>query len=182
MHESLALPDLGALAPGLYFAAGALVVTLVQGAIVACKALWAEWRASRRQEFPPDDPTRIWAELKQLRAECATSATGLETVVSRLRDAIMTEVVERDARADRLERLQRTLEEKSATIGDLEQQKAALELLRETHLLQLQRQDEELGSRSSALAAAEQTIALLRGLIGRSDRVVQAPVPTRRAV
>ena len=63
MHEWLVLPDLGAFAPGLYFAAGALAVTLVQSAIVACKILWAEWRAARRQEFPPDDPTRIWAEL-----------------------------------------------------------------------------------------------------------------------
>ena len=182
MHEWLALPDLGALAPGLYFATGALAVTLAQSAVVGCKALWAGWRAARRQEFPPDDPTRIWAELRQLRAECAASAGNLETVVGRLRDAAMAEVVERDARADRLEHLRRTLAEKSSTIGDLVQQKAALELVKETHVLQLHRQDEELASRSTALATAERTIALLRGLIGRNDRVVPTPVPTRRAM
>jgi len=178
MHEWLALPDLGALAPGLQVAAGAIAVVLVQCVIVAGRSLLGWWRAPRALEFPPDDPNRIWAELRELRAECATSAAGLETVVARFRDAALARIAERAGCAERLQEMQRALEAKAATIVSLEQQSAELELVQEQLLLQLQRQDGELGSRSAALAAAEETIALLRGLIGIPDH---APPPRRAA-
>ena len=62
MHEWLAFSDLGALAPGHHFAAGALAVVLVQCVIVAGKGFLAWWRVSGQLEFPPDNPNRIWAE------------------------------------------------------------------------------------------------------------------------
>ena len=178
MHEWLVLPDLGALAPGLHFAAGAIAVVLVQAVIVAGRSLLVWWRATRELEFPPDDPTRIWAELKELRAECATSATNLESVVARFRNAAMAQMAERAGSIDRLRELQQALGEKAATIAALEQQTAELELVQEQLLLQLQRQDGELGSRSAALATAEETIALLRGLIGIPEHAPPA-VPRR---
>ena len=185
MHEWLALsgfalPDLGAWAPAAHFAAGALAVTLVQGVIVA-GARWARRRAARRRAFRPGDLREIWAELGQMRAECAASAANLETVVARFKDTATAHLVERDGNLDRLERLQRALDEKASVIGDLEQQKAALELLQEQHVLELQRQDAQLSSRATALATAEQTIALLHGLIGRPE-LAQPPAPKRAAV
>ena len=65
-------------------------------------------------------------------------------------------------------------------IAQLEQQTAGLELLKEEHLLQLRRQDEALSSRAAELATAEQTIALLNGLIGLPDRT-KPPAPRRAA-
>jgi hypothetical protein len=180
MHEWLVLPDLGAHAPGYHFAAGALAVVLVQCVIVAGKSFVAWWHASGHLEFPPDNPTRIWGELKQLRAECATSASNLETVVARFKDAATARVVERASSAARLQRLQRALDEKATAIAELEQQRAELELLQEQLLLQLQRQGEELSSRAAELATAEQTIALLNGLIGLPDRT-KPPAPRRAA-
>jgi hypothetical protein len=175
MHELLGVPDVGALASGLHFAAGAIVVVLVQCVIVAAKSLVVWWRATRALEFPPDNPTRIWGELKELRAECATSATNLETVVAQFKDAAMAQMGERAASADRLRELQQALDERAATILSLEQEKAELELVQEQLVLQLQRKDGELGSRSAALVTAEETIALLQGLIGSRDQ------PPRRA-
>jgi hypothetical protein len=180
MLEWLVLPDFGALAPGLHFAAGAIVVMLVQGVIVAGRGLLAWWRATGELVFPPGDPSRIWAELKELRAECATSVTNLESVVGRFRDAAMAKIAERDGGIDRLARMQRAFDDNAATIVWLEQQKVELELVQEQLLLQLERQDGELASRSVALATAEQTIALLQGLIGASDRM-PPPAPRRVA-
>jgi hypothetical protein len=179
MHEWLAFTDFGALGPGYHFVAGATAVVLVQCAIVVCKSFVAWWRASGRLEFPPGNPTRIWTELKELRAECATSATNLEAVVARFRDAATARVGERASGAARFQRLQRAFDEKATMIAQLEQQNAELELVQEQLLLQLHRQGEELGSRSVELATAEQTIALLNGLIGLPDRA--KPAPPRRA-
>lgn len=179
MQEWLVLPDLGALAPGAHFAAGAIAVVLAQCVIVAGRRLLAWWRATGELAFPPGDPSRIWAELKELRAGCATSAANLETVVARFRNAAMAQMARRTGSVDRLGQMQHALDENAATIVALEQQKAELELVQEQLLLQLQRQDGELDSRSVALATAEQTIALLQGLIGASGR--PPPPATRRA-
>lgn len=169
MHEWLSFSDVGALASGLHFAAGAIAVVLVQCVIVAGKSLLVWWRATRALEFPPDDPSRIWAELKELRAGCATSATNLESVVARFRDAAMAQMAERAGSIDRLREMEQALDEKAAVIISLEQEKAELELVQEQLVLQLQRKDGELGSRSAALATAEETIALLQGLIGSRE-------------
>jgi len=180
MLEWLVLSDFGAHAPGLDFAAGAIAVVLVLCVIVAGRSLLGWWRATGELAFPPGDPSRIWAELKELRAECATSASNLETVVARFRDAAMAQIAERDGSIDRVAQMQRTFDENAATIVALEQQKVELELVQEQLLLQLQRQDGELASRLVALAAAEETIALLQGLIGFSDRT-PPPAPRRAA-
>jgi hypothetical protein len=180
MHEWLGLPDLGAPAPGLHFAAGALAVVLVHCLIVVGRSLLAWWRASRKLEFPPGDPTRIWSELRQLRAACATSATNLESVVARFRTVAMARMAERAGDAERLAHLRVAFDENAATIASLEQQTAELELVQEQLLLQLERQDGELSSRSATLANAEQTIALLQGLVGISDHA-PPPAPRRAA-
>jgi succinate dehydrogenase/fumarate reductase flavoprotein subunit len=180
MHDWLVFSDFSALAPGFHFAAGAIAVALVQGVIVAGRSFLAWWRASGRLEFPPDSPTRIWAELKELRAGCATSATNLEAVVARFGDAARAKVAERANGAARLQRLQRALDEKAAVIAGLEEKKAELALVQEQLLLQLHRQDEELRTRATELATAEQTIKLLNGLIGLPDRA-KPPAPRRAA-
>jgi len=170
MHEWLVLADfgadLGALAPGLMFAAGALAVTLVQCAIVA-GAGWLRWRRGRARVFPPDDPRRVWAELKELRAECAASTGDLETAVAQLKDRTAAHLVERSSSA---QQLRDALDQKAPRIDALERQVAALELAQARDVLELQRKDEELGSRSEALASAQQTIALLHGMLDVSGR------------
>jgi hypothetical protein len=180
MHEWLAFSDSGAVAPGWHFAAGALAVVLVRCVIVAGKRFVAWWRASGELAFPPDNPTRIWAELKELRAECTASAANLETAVVRFRDAATARVTERTSGAVRFQRLQRALDDKATMIAELERQKAELELVQEQLLLQLHRQGDELESRATELATAEQTIALLNGLIGLPDRT-KPPTPRRAA-
>ena len=180
MHEWIVLPDFGALAPRHLFAAGAMPVTVVQCAIVVCASLLARRRAARTQEFPPADPRQIWAELKHLRADCATSAADLEGAVAKLKDKALARMIERGSNTHQLQVLQRALDEKASIIGALEQQKAELEVLKERHLLQLHRKDVELSACADALANAEQTIALLRGMLDMPDRA-QAPAP-RRAI
>jgi len=178
MHEWL-VSDFGALAPGVHFAAGAIAVVLVQCVIVAGKGLLAWWHATRELEFPPGDPSRIWTELKELRAECATSATNLEAVVARFRDAATAQMAKRAGGIDRLGQMQHVLDENAGTIVSLEQQKFELELVQEQLLLQLERQDGELSSRAAALVTAEHTIALLQGFAGIADR--SPPSAPRRA-
>lgn len=181
MREWLVWPDfgafLGAPAPGLVFAAGALTVLLVQVAIVAC-ARWIARRRARAQVFAPDDPRRIWAEVKGLRADCAASTANLETVVARFKDRARAHVRERDGSAQRLQRLQDALDQRASLIDALERQVAELELLKARHVLELQRRDEELASRSDALASAKQTIALLQGMLDVGGR---ARFPSRAA-
>jgi septal ring factor EnvC (AmiA/AmiB activator) len=136
MHEWLVWPDLGALAPGLVFAAGAMTLAVLQCAIVAC-ARWLARRRARAQVFPPDDPRRIWAELKELRADCATSAANLETAVAKLKDKTTAHLMERNSGAQELQRLQDALDQRATLIDALERQVAELELLRTRHALEL---------------------------------------------
>jgi chromosome segregation ATPase len=128
--------------------------------------------------FPPDDPRRVWAELTELRADCATSTANLETVVARLKDKATAHLVERNSSAERLQRLQEALDQRAALVDALERQVAELELLRTRHALELQRRDEELARRSDALASAENTIALLQGMLDVAGR---ARFPSRVA-
>ena len=181
MHEWLVLPDFGALAHGHHFAAGAFTVALLQSVIVACADRLARRRVWRTQ-FPPRDPSRMWAELRQLRADCATSAGNLETAFAQLKEKAMAHMVERGSSAHQLERLQRTLEEKLSIIDMLERRKAELELLKEQHLLELNRKDEELRISSEALANAERTIVLLRGVLARPAAALPLSLPQRVAV
>jgi len=173
MREWLVWPDLGALlsalAPGLVFAAGALTVVLLQWVIVACARALARRRA-RGQTFPPDDPRRVWTELKELRADCAARTTTLETAVAQLKHRTTAHLTERHGNAQELLRLQEALDQRAALTDALERQVAELELLRARHTLELQRRDEELASRSDALASAEKTIALLQGMLDVAGR------------
>ncbi len=175
MHEWLVFPEFGAWAPALQFAAGALAAALVQCLLVAARGLLTRRRKTRGLAFPPDDPTRIWAELKDLRAECVTSVANLETAVARLRDTATVRLDDSAGSADRLVQLQRALAEKETVIAALEQEKTELGLVQEQLLLQLHRQDGELASRAAALATAEQTIGLLQGLIGMPESAPPAP-------
>ncbi len=168
--------DLGAVAPGIAFAAGAAAVMLVQAAVLAAVRSVARWRAPR--VFPPDDPRRIFAELKELRADCATSAANLERAVAQLKDKTTAHIAERNNGAEQLQRLQDALDQRATLIDALERQVAELELLRTRHALELQRRDEELARRSDALANAETTIALLQGMLDVAGR---ARLPSRAA-
>ncbi len=177
MREWLAWPDFGALAPGLVFAAGAVTVTLLQCAIVACTR-WLARRRGRAQVFPPDDPRRVWTELKELRADCATSTANLETVVAQLKTKAQAHLAERSSSAERLQLLQDALDQRASLLDALERQVAELELLRARHELELQRRDDELARRSDALASAENTIGLLQGMLDVAGR---ARFPSRAA-
>jgi hypothetical protein len=177
MGDWLVLPDLGALAPQHVFAAGALAATLALSVIIAC-AGWLARRRAGAQVFPPDDPRRIWAELKELRAECAASTNNLEVAVAHLKDRTAAHLDQRSSSAQQLQRLQDALDQRAPLVDALERQVAELELLKARHVLELQRKDEELGSRSDALASAEQTNALLRGMLDVAGR---ARLPNRAA-
>ena len=181
MHDWHVLPELGAIRAGLWFAAGAMTVTLVQCVIVACASLVRRLRPAGACEFPARDPGLIWAELRELRADCAASAANLETAVAKLKQSAMAQMVELGSSAHRLERLRRALDEKTSAIGALEQQRAELELLKERHLLALDRKDAEIGTRSDALATAQRTIALLRGMLGPASSP-QPPAPRGAAL
>ena len=176
MHDWHVLPELGAIRAGLWFAAGAMTVALVQCVIVACASVARRLRPAGAYAFPSREPSLIWAELRELRAGCAASAANLETAVARLKESAMAQMVELGSSAHQLERLRRALDEKTSAIGALEQQRAELELVKERHLLALDRKDAELGTRSDALATAQRTIALLRGMLGpASNALPQAP-------
>ncbi len=172
MREWLSWPEFGSVAPALVFAAGALTAILLRCVIVAL----AGWLTRRRARvFAPDDPRRIWAELKELRADCAACATSLEAAVAQLKDKATTHLRERDRNAEQLQGLRDALERKGALIETLERQVAEHELLRAHHVRELQRKDEELASRSHALASAERTNALLRGMLDVQGRARARP-------
>jgi chromosome segregation ATPase len=190
MTEWLMLMNVAALPPDALFAAGAMTVTLVQCVIVAWVRRQARRRAARTHEFAPANPDRIWAELKQLRADCETSTTNLEVSVATLKEKALGRIQELGSKAHEVQHLHRALEEKSSVIGALEDQKADLERWRERHLLQLHRKDEELSTRADALATAERTIALLKGMLefpevartvapGRGDSVADSAAVLR---
>jgi hypothetical protein len=167
MREWLSWPEFGAVAPALVFAAGALTAILLRRAIV-----FVAGRLTRRRAraFAPDDPRRIWAELKELRSDCAACATGLEAAVARLKDTTTAHLRERNRNAEQLQRLREARDQSGALIEALERQVAEHELLRAHHGMELQRKDEELARRSHALANAEQTNALLRGMLDVQGR------------
>src|ERR1700731_3019653 len=121
MHDWLLLPDFGAMAPRHLFAAGAMTVTLVQCMLVAWASVLARRRTAHAGEFPPDDPHRIWVELKQPRADCATSAESLEGALAKLKEKALARMIERGSNTHQLQVLQRALDEKAAIIEDLEQ-------------------------------------------------------------
>ena len=142
---------------------------------------WRQRRSclgERAAEEATDDPRRIWAELTELRADCAASTTNLELVVAQLKDKTAAHLAERNGGAQRLQRLEEALDQRASLIDALERQVAELELLRARHVLELQRRDEELVSRSDALASAEKTIALLQGMLDVAGR---ARFPSRAA-
>src|SRR5262249_23910046 len=119
MHE-WAFPDFGALAPAYHVAAGALAAGLGLCVLVAARRLLARWRAPGALTSPPRNLARIWAELRELRGECAASAANLETVVARFRDIATVKIAARDNRAGQLEHLRRELDAKAAVIAGLE--------------------------------------------------------------
>jgi|SRR5579871_39807 len=178
MREWLIRLDFGTIAPWLVFAAGALAAILLQYPIVAGVG-WLSRRRARAQMFPPDDPRRILAELRELRAGCATSTASLEAAVERLKDRATAHLREHTCSTQEIQRLQDALDQRVSLIDALERQVAELELLRARHVLELKRKDEELGSRSDALASAEQTNALLRGMLDVQGRA--RPRPSSRA-
>src|ERR1700736_3810457 len=103
MHDWLPLPDFGAMAPRHLFAAGAMTVTLVQCVIVAWTSVVARRRRTAHAgEFPPDNPHRIWAELKQLRADCAMSAESLEGALAKLKEKALARMIERGSNTHQL--------------------------------------------------------------------------------
>ena len=167
MREWLSRPEFGAVAPALVFAAGALTAILLGCAIVVV----AGWLTRRRaRALAPDDPRRIWAELKALRTDCAACATSLEAAVARLKDKATAHLRERDRNAEQLQRLREELDRRGALIEALERRVAEHERLRAQHMVELPRKDEELASRSHALASAERTNALLRGMLDVQGR------------
>ncbi len=116
--------------------------------------------------------------FERLRAECDTSAANLEDGVTQLKQMVLARVRELERAATEMRQLRRELKDKSATIDVLEQAKSDLELWKARHLLELRRKDEELGANAEALATAEQTIAILRGLVDPHDRS-RRPTPGR---
>jgi predicted RNase H-like nuclease (RuvC/YqgF family) len=178
MKEWLMLMNVAALPPGVLFAAGAMTVTLVQCVIVAWARRQARRRAARTHEFTPTNPDLIWAALKQLRADCETSTTNLEMSVATLKEKALGRIRELGSKAHEVQHLHRALEEKASAIGALEEQRADLERWRERHLLQLHRKDEELSTRADALATAERTIALLKGML-EFPAAARTPAPGR---
>jgi hypothetical protein len=178
MNEWLLFIDVEALPPGALFAAGAMTVTVVQCMIVAWARGQARRRAARTHEFAPANPDQIWADLKQLRADCETSTANLEMSVAKLREKAMARVQEFGSKAHEVQHLQRALERKASVIGALEERQADFTLWKERHLLRLQRKEEELSTRVDALATARQTIAILKGMLDLPD-AVHAPTPGR---
>jgi hypothetical protein len=124
--------------------------------------LLARRHAARGHWLPPAARARLRQDRERLREACDVSAADLEAAVSGLKHKALERVraLERTAREARL--LRAELVEKRERIAELQRVNAALELSTEEQLLRLQRQEDELRARASALATAEQTIALLR--------------------
>jgi len=159
-----------ALPPAVIFAAGAASLVLVQFAVVVFRRLLARHRTARTAAYAVRDPRRLRAEAERLREACDVSAASLETGIARLKQRALERVRELERVTNEAQDLRRALAEKSATLAALERVKAELELAQEKHLLELRRREDELRARADALAAAQQTIALLRGMIDRPGR------------
>jgi chromosome segregation ATPase len=180
MDAWLLIRQAEALPPAVIFAAGAVSAVLVLRATVAVRRLLARHRAARADAYAIRDPRRLRADTERLREACDASAANLETGMARLKQRALARVRELDRVAGEVEDLRCDLAEKSAIIADLERVKADLELAKEKHLLELRRQEEELRARADALAAAQQTIALMRGMLDRPGRAL-SPTASRAA-
>jgi chromosome segregation ATPase len=180
MDAWLVIRQAEALPPGVIFAAGAALVALVQYVTVVFRRLLARRRAARAAEYAVRDPRRLRADAERLREACDVSAANLETGVARLKQRALERVRELDHAMGEVRDLRRDLAEKAAKIADLARAKADLELWKEKHLLDLRRQQDELRARADGLAAAQQTIALLRGMLDRPERA-RSQTPSRAA-
>jgi len=169
-----------ALPPAVIFAAGAASAVLVLCATVAVRRLPARRHAARTEAYGIRDPRRLRADAERLREACDVSAASLETGIARLKQRALERVRAFDRVTSVARDLRRALAEKAAVITDLEHAKADLELAKEKHLLELRRQEEELRARADALAAAQQTIALMRGMLDRPGRALP-PTASRAA-
>jgi hypothetical protein len=178
MSAWLAMHRLDALSPAVAFAAGVIALAVIQGIVLACWKLLGRRPDTDARWQSPANPQRQRDDIERLRAACDASAANLESGVARLKQTALERVRELERAASELRRVRRELKDKAATIGALERAKSDLELWRERHLLVLKRKDEELGASADALATAEQTIALLRGMIDPLGRA-RVPMPRR---
>ncbi len=180
MDAWLVIQQAEALPPGVIYAAGVASVVLVQCVIVVVRRLLARRRAARAAAYPVRDPRRLRADAERLREACDVSAANLETGIARLKQRALERVRELDQATGEVRDLRRELAEKSAIIADLKRAKADLELWKERHVLDLRRHEDELRARADGLAAAQQTIALLRNMLDRPERARSA-TPSRAA-
>jgi chromosome segregation ATPase len=174
IHQAEALP------PAVIFASGAVSIAIVQCVVVVARRLLARHRAARTADYAIRDPRRLRADAERLREACDASTANLETGIARLKQRTLERVRELARVTGEVQDLRRELAEKSAVTAESERAKAALELAKEKHLLELRRQDDELRARAEALAAAQQTIALLRGMLEGSGRE-RPSTPSRAA-
>jgi DNA repair exonuclease SbcCD ATPase subunit len=170
MDVWLLIREAEALPPAAIFAAGALSLALVYCVIVVAHRLLARHRAARTAAYAVRDPRRLRAEAERLREACDASAASLETGIARLKQRALARIREFERATGEAQDLRHALAEKSSIIAELERAKADLELAKEKHLLELRRQEEELRARADALTAAQQTISLMRGMLGRPGR------------
>ncbi|HEY1544087.1 MAG TPA: hypothetical protein VGG01_16910 [Xanthobacteraceae bacterium] len=170
MDAWLLIRQAEALPPGVIFAAGAISMGLVLYVVVVIRHLLARRRVARAAAYPARDPRRLRADAERLREACDVSAANLETSIVRLKQRTLERVRAFDQVTSEVQDLRRELAAKSALIADLERAKADLELSQQKHLLDLRRQEDELRVRADGLAAAEQTIATLRGMLDLPQR------------
>jgi hypothetical protein len=175
MDAWLLIRQAEALPAGVIFAAGAVSAVLVQYAAVVFRRLLARRRAARTAPYPVRDPRRLRADAARLREACDVSAANLETGMARLKQLALERVREHAHTAAEVHDLRRALAEKAAVIADLEGAKAEMVLASEKHRLDFRRQADELRARADGLAAAQQTIALMRDMLDRPERAGAAP-------
>jgi hypothetical protein len=166
------------LPPGVIFAAGVVSAALVLYVVVACRRLLARRRAARTPEYPVRDPRRLRADAERLREACDVSAAGLEAAIAQLKERALGRLRELELARGEMRDLKRALAEKSDIVAELMRANAELELGNEKQRLDLRRREDELRIRAEGLAAAQQTISLLRDMLDRSERV-RVPAPGR---
>jgi hypothetical protein len=159
-----------ALPPGVIFAAGAVSMGLVLYIVVVARHLLTRRRVARAAAYPARDPRRLRADAERLREACDVSTANLENSIVRLKQRTLERVRAFDQVTREVEDLRRELAAKSALIADLDHAKTDLELAQQKHLLDLRRQEDELRVRADGLAAAQQTITTLRGMLDLPQR------------
>ncbi len=139
--------------PIMYLAIGFLISMLCGLAFVPLVHNRAVRLTTRRLEAAtPLSMAEIQADKDQLRAEFAMSARRLEMSVEQLKSKTTSQLAELGKKTDAINRMKIELGEKNATIFALEaREKAMKEQLRGT--------EEEFGTKSDALRAAEQALA-----------------------